>query len=448
MKSFSVRDVLEASKGRLTGTGDMDCPIGEIVIDSRRVQRGDLFAAFRGEKTDGHDYIPLAFEKGAACCLAERAPENPGGPVILTDDVQKALENIAAAYRKLFDIPVIGIAGSVGKTTAKEMIWSVLSRRMNVLKTEGNFNNQIGVPMTLSRLEKEHEAAVVEMGISGFGEMSLLARMARPTMVLFTTIGHAHLEFLHDLDGVLKAKTEVLKYLPKDGTVIINGDDEKLRTISCPQKIISYGFGADCDIRAENAETLENGSTACDIVIGKSRFHIMSPAYGQHMIYAALEGAAVGHVMGLDNEEIARGIAAYRTVGHRGAVTDTGHIRLIDDCYNSNPDSLKCAIDSLTGMGGRRVCILGDMLEQGEGGAELHFDIGRYAREKGVDFLIGCGPLAENFCRGMGKNSVHFSDRSQLMEALPELIRDGDTVLVKASLGMHLEPVAEALKKL
>ena len=448
MYNFTVKDALRACGGTLSGTCALDAPLGEVVIDSRAVRPGDVFVAYKGEKTDGHNYISTALDKGAVCCIAERVPEGEGRGVIVVDDVQSALEAIMRAYRENINIPVVGITGSVGKTTAKEMIWAVLSRHMNTLKTEGNLNNQIGVPMTLSRITPAHEAAVVEMGISGFGEMSVLAAMARPNIAVFTVIGHAHLEFLHDLDGVFKAKTEMIDFMPPDGTVIINGDDAKLRALSCRQRIVSYGMGADCDVRAENVRFDGESGAACDIVGFDRRIAVNIPAYGQHMVYAALEGAAVGFVMGLTDAEIASGIAAFHTVGRRGVVTDTGYITLIDDCYNANPDSMRCAVDSLMALPGRHVCVFSDMREMGETSPELHRALGEYALGKGVDFVMAYGPMSRCLTAAMGARAHHFETREELIAALPQYVRRGDNVLVKASLGMHLEPAAEALKTL
>lgn len=446
MLNFTVKDALIASGGALHGSAELSAVLGEVIIDSRTVKPGDMFVAYRGENTDGHNFIPTALDKGAACCLAEYAPEGETRGVIVVDDVQKALENIMRAYREKIKIPVVGITGSVGKTTAKEMIWAVLSQRMNVLKTEGNLNNQIGVPMTLSRIAPEHTAAVVEMGISGFGEMSVLASMARPDIAVFTVIGHAHLEFLHDLDGVFKAKTEMLDFMTHDGIVIINGDDEKLRALSCSQRVVSYGMGESCDVRAENIRYDGESGAHCDICFENRRIPVAIPAYGRHMIYAALEGAAVGLVMGLTDEEIIRGVAAYHTVGRRGVVTDTGFVTLIDDCYNANPDSMRCAIDSLVELPGRHVCVLSDMREMGEDSPEHHRALGEYALEKGVDFVAAYGPMSRCLTAAMGARAHHFETREELIAAMPQYIRRGDNVLVKASLGMHLEPAAEALK--
>lgn len=448
MLNFTVKDALTACGGELHGEAELSAALGEVIIDSRAVKPGDMFVAYRGENTDGHKYIPTALDKGAVCCLAEYVPEGEARGVIVVPSVQIALEDIMRAYREKINIPVVGITGSVGKTTAKEMIWSVLSQRMNVLKTEGNLNNHIGVPMTLSRITREHELAVVEMGISGFGEMSVLASMARPSIAVFTVIGHAHLEFLHDLDGVFKAKTEMLSFMAEDSTVIINGDDEKLRALSCPQRIISYGLGADCAVRAQNLRFDGENGASCDIVFENRVIPVRIPSYGRHMVYAALEGAAVGLILGLTDEEIAAGVAAFHTVGRRGAVTNTGYITLIDDCYNANPDSMRCAVDSLVELPGRHVCVFSDMREMGDDSPEHHRALGEYALGKGVDFVAAYGELSKNITAVLGDKARHFESREELIAAIPEYIQKGDNVLVKASLGMHLEPVAEALKAL
>ena len=448
MRGMTISRAAAVCGGRLCGEGDFNAELGSVVIDSRTVEAGDFFVAYKGERVDGHDYISAAFDRGAVCCLAQRVPEGETRPLILVPDVQAALEQICAEYRRDLRLPVIGITGSVGKTSAKEMISAVLSQRLNVLKTDKNLNNQIGVPMTISRIRPEHQAAVVEMGISGFGEMSVLAKIARPDMAVFTLIGHAHLEFLHDLDGVLRAKTEMLDFMADDAPVLINGDDEKLRGLQCRQKKISFGLGENCDIRAENIRLGESGETFCDIVYGERRIPVEIRAYGRHMIYAALEGAAVGLLMGLSDGEIVKGVASFETVGRRAAVCDTGFITLIDDSYNANPDSVKCGIDSLMKMPGRHVCILGDMLELGEGSGEMHFDVGRYAGEKGAELVLTSGPLSRETCRGAGERGRHFATREELIAALPGLIQKGDRVLVKASLGSRFDQISEALKEL
>lgn len=447
MRGMTISRAAGACCGSLSREGFEDKELGSVVIDSRAVQPGDLFVAYAGEKADGHDYISAAFARGAACCLAQRVPEGETGPVILVPDVQDALEAICTEYRRSLRIPVIGITGSVGKTSAKEMIAAVLSSRFSVLKTDKNLNNQIGVPMTVSRIAPEHQAAVIEMGISDLGEMSRLAQIARPTMAVFTVIGHAHLEFLHDQDGVLEAKTEMLDYMPEDSFAIVNGDDVRLRALKCRQKKLSFGLSEGCDLRAEEIRP-QGFFTRCRAVYGGRSIALSIPAFGRHMVYAALAGVAVGILMGLSDEEIARGVAAYETVGRRGAVLETGYLTLIDDSYNANPDSVACGIDSLAALSGRKVCILGDMLEMGEREKELHFEAGRYARERGIALVLTCGPLAREISRGAEDIGRHFETMEELTAALPALIRKGDRVYVKASRGMHFERAAEALKEL
>lgn len=448
MRSMTLSMAAAACGGQLINCENGETALGRVIIDSRAVEPGDLFVAYKGEKTDGHAYINKALEKGAAGCLAEYLPEGASGPVILTDSVQTALEKICAAYREMLSLPVIGITGSVGKTTAKEMVSAVLSQHFHILKTEGNLNNQIGVPMTISRIEQEHEAAIVEMGISGFGEMTRLAKVARPTVALFTVIGHAHLEFLHDLDGVFRAKTEMLALMPEDGAVIYNGDDAMLRKLSCPQKRVSYGMGENCMVRAVDIELLPEGKTRCHILYEGRKLKADIPAYGQHMVYAALEGAAVGFVMGLSDAEIEAGIRAYQTVGRRGAVTDTGFVTLVDDSYNANPDSMRCSIDSLMELPGRKVCVLADMLEMGPESKQMHCDVGRYAKDRGIDLVVTCGSFGRDIAEGAGGIGKYYPTSAEMIRALPELIRKGDRVLVKASRGMHLEEAAEAIKEL
>ncbi|MCF0138211.1 MAG: UDP-N-acetylmuramoyl-tripeptide--D-alanyl-D-alanine ligase [Oscillospiraceae bacterium] len=445
MRGISVKEAAEICGGKLTGDGRAE--IFSVCIDSRKVRQGSMFAALKGERVDGHDYISKAFESGAVCCIAERIPEGTAGEVIVVPDVAAALRILAENYRRRFDIPVIGIAGSVGKTTAKEMVASVLSQRYTVLKTEKNLNNELGVPLTLFGLEPEHEAAVVEMGISDFGEMTRLAKMVRPVMAVFTLIGHAHLDCLHDRNGVLKAKTEMLTLMPDNGTVFFNGDDELLAGFECRQEKILFGTGENCDVRGENIRYDDNMQLCCTVRGFGRTLELKTPAYGRHMVYAALEGAAVGLKLGLSDEEIIRGVQGYETVGRRANVAKTDLITLIDDCYNANPDSVKCGIDSMPDTG-RRVCILGDMLELGENKAELHAEVGRYAEEKGVEMLITVGVLAENITSAVSVEAHHFSTNAELIAELPNLIRKGDTVLVKASHSMRFEEISEALKLL
>ena len=446
MENMTIGRVAELCGGVISEACCLTAEIRQIAIDSREVTDGDLFAAFRGERVDGHNYIGAAFDRGAACALAEYVPAGEKRPVIVVPDILTALEKIAAGYRRQFDIPVIGITGSVGKTTAKEMIAAVLEQHYQVLKTEGNLNNQIGVPMMLSRLERRHQAAVIEMGISNFGEMRSLGSMVQPNIAVFTVIGHAHLEFLHDLDGVLRAKSEMLESMPDTSPVVVNGDDVKLLALQCRQKKISYGFGAHCDVRAENLVNGEN--LCCDIVCGLRRIPVRIPAFGKHHVYAALAAATVGMLLGLSDEEIIDGISCFQNVGRRGELFEANGMKIIDDSYNANPDSVKCGIDSLIKTEAKRhVCILGDMLELGEDTLSMHYGVGEYARENHVDLVLTSGTCAKEISRAAGARGQHFETREDLIRALPELLREGDCILVKASKGSHFEIVSAALRK-
>lgn len=449
MRGISVNKAAEICKGRIFGGEDNSREITSVCIDSRKACSGAMFAALKGEHVDGHDYISKAFELGAVCCLAEHVPEGVKGAVIVVEDVALALKVLAEAYRRTLNIPIIGIAGSVGKTTAKEMIAAVLSQRYNVLKTDKNLNNELGVPLTIFRIEPEHEVAVIEMGISDFGEMRRLAKMVRPTMALYTVIGHCHLEQLVDRNGVLKAKTEMLEYMSDDAILFMNGDDDLLAGFECKQRKVLYGLGENSAVRAENVISDSLSGLSCDVVAGDRRFKVDTPVYGLHMVNAVLEGAAVGIEFGFSDEEIARGIASFEVVGRRANVVNTGYITLIDDCYNANPDSVKMGIKSFPNDGSRKVCILGDMYELGTDCDKLHREVGEFAAENGVQLVLTVGEFSKHLSAGAAKTETkHFNSNDEIIPELKNLIKKGDTVLVKASHIMKFEEISEALKLL
>lgn len=422
------------------------CP-NEIVIDSRKVRSGNLFAALPGENVDGHRFVSKALDADAAGCLVTHVPEGERRPCVVVPDVAKAMSEIAKAYRETLEIPIIGITGSVGKTTMKEMIACTLGARYPVLKTEKNYNNDLGVPMTISRIDPEHQAAVIEMGISHFGEMAGLAEIVQPTMAVYTNIGYSHLEALGDRMGVLREKTAMLPYLPENGTVFFNGDDDLLAGFSSALETVTFGTGRHCDVRAEKLRMVGWEETVCEIVCGSRRFPVSVHAYGKHLITAAAGAAAVGLHMGMSEEEIAAGIALYVPVGGRAAVEDTGYITLINDCYNANPDSMGAALDSMSMLPGWKVAILGDMYELGPDSPQMHRSMGEKAAACGIDGVIAVGKLGKDIAAGHG-NALHFETKEALIAELPKLIPQGATVLVKASHGLHLETVVEALEEL
>ena len=456
MITFTLQEAIDACGGHYHGPPALrKRAIRAIVHDSRKVTDGALFAAIRGERTDGHLYMAAAVKSGALAALCERLPEDESVPAILVESTERALREIAARYRGKFDGPLIGVTGSVGKTTTKEMLAAVLEGRFRVHRTAGNFNNELGVPLTLFGLEAAHEAAVVEMGISHFGEMRRLTQMTRPTMAVFTVIGHSHLEFLHDREGVLRAKTEMLEGMAADALVLVNGDDDLLRAADMAgRRVLRYGLREDCELRAEGVYTREDGMAMCfDVVMGTRRFPVCVPAYGEHIVYSALAAAGAGLSLGLTAAEVTAGLAAFVPAEHRSRIVRAGRCTLVDDCYNASPDSGRLAIRSLAALPGRKVCILGDMLELGGDAARLHAELGRFAAENGAQLIIACGPLARHIdegASGAGTQVVtrYFDEKKQLIESLPHLLEPGDAVLVKASHGMHFEEIAAAVEAL
>lgn len=441
--------------------------IAGAVIDSRQVEPGYLFIPIKGERVDGHTFIPQVFTKGALAVLSEHTLENPAGPYILVDSCAMAMQKIAAAYRRALDVKVVGITGSVGKTSTKEMIASVLSQKYNVLKTEGNFNNEIGLPLTIFKIREEHEVAVLEMGISHFDEMHRLAEMAQPDIMVITNIGLCHLENLITRDGILKAKTESFEHLAEDGMVILNGDDDKLATVSevNGRKPVFYGIGAVSDgsmehgstgnkreIFAENVRTVGLESTECTVHLGKEVFSVTLPLAGVHNVYNALAAAAVARELGLTVEEMKRGMETVKTIGGRSNLIEKDGMTIIDDCYNANPVSMKASIDVLSNAPGRKIAVLGDMGELGAEEKQLHYMVGEHFAEKGIDALYCVGTLSQEIAKAVrtcsSKTEVHhYEDKADLIKDLVKEVQSGDTVLVKASHFMGFPEIVKELTK-
>lgn len=423
-----------------------------IVLDSRKVEPGFVFIATVGEKVDGHSFIPEVFEKGAIGVICEKEPEELPGPCIVVKDSFAALRDIAAFYREQMPLPIVGITGSVGKTSTKEFIASVLAQKYKTHKTQGNFNNEVGVPLTLLAMPEDTEAAVVEMGINHFGEMHRLSEMVKPDICVMTNIGQCHLEYLGSRDGILKAKSEIFDFMNPEGCVCVNGDDDKLAAISevYGKRPVRFGFSKENDVYAD--EIVSKGLLGSTAVIhaGDHSFPVSVPLPGEHMVMNALAATAVGLQLGLTAKQIAEGIGRAEAVSGRSRVLQAGGLVLIDDCYNANPVSAKAAIDLLGLALGRKVAVLGDMFELGEKEKELHAQVGAYAAEHGVDCLICAGALSENMYRaakraGM-KEAYHYPDREGLLDSIRRILRPGDSVLIKASHSMGFEKIVEALK--
>jgi UDP-N-acetylmuramoyl-tripeptide--D-alanyl-D-alanine ligase len=445
MKTYLFEEILAACGGTYVGDPALlRRPVSDIVIDSRRAAPGCLYVPIVGERHDGHAFIDSARQNGASLVLS--AKELDSEPYILVDDTLSALATVAAAYRQKFDIPVVGLTGSVGKTSTKEMIASVLSGKFNVLKTSGNLNNETGVPLTLFRLEESHEAAVIEMGTNHFGELGRLSAMVQPDICLFTNIGVAHIENFGSREGILQGKTEMLAHMRPGGKILANGDDDMLLTV--PGAVL-FGFSEQCDVSASDVqdEGLDGMSfTAC---YRGECVHIRVPSPGIHSVSNALAAIAVGLTLGMSLSELAEGIEAFSSPSGRMNVKRTERFTILDDTYNANTVSMLAAIDVLEKVEGRRVCILGDMLELGAESREHHEVVGMYAALHNIDLIICVGPESEAMFLGAHdiapRRSRYFETQKNLLAILPLLLRESDTVLVKASRGMHLEKTVEQL---
>ena len=445
MKKLTLKEIADACKGKLTG--DPDIIIDNIETDSRMVRENTLFAAIPGARVDGHSFIESSIEKGMACALCEREP-NCDTPYILVESTLTALKDIAAYYRSLFTIPFIGITGSVGKTSTKEMIASVLSQKFDVHKTQGNFNNELGVPLTLFKLEEHHEIAVIEMGINSFGEMTRLAKIVRPDYEVFTCIGNCHLEKLIDRDGVFRAKTEMLDYLSENGKVFYNGDDDKLTRLKDSEyDTVSFGLNSSNDYHAVNTTNNLKEGVSTKLILNNGSIDVTIPVIGDFMVSNALCAAALGETLGMTPDEIKKGIESFKNVGSRSNVIDTGYITVIDDCYNANPTSVKASVDTLAKFDQRTVAVIGDMKELGDNEKALHEETGKYICDRGIELLICVGPLSKYMSEGFD-GSIYFEDVDKCIDNLGQLIKKDDVVLVKASHSMHFEKIVEKLKEL
>ena len=499
--NLTVREIIEAIGGEAhlkPGTDENEKVTG-VVLDSRLVTEGGVFVAQKGERVDGHSFIGQVFEKGVSLVICEMDPEqtfvcfdtpaDAWGSYVLVKDSLVALKQIAKAYRQNLHIPFVGITGSVGKTSTKEFIAGVLSEKYNVLKTEGNYNNEIGVPLTLLKIREEHEAAVVEMGISDFGEMTRLTEMVCPDIAVITNIGQCHLENLGTRDGILKAKTEIFKSLNKDGRAVLFGGDDKLVTVPPVNGKEPVFFGETGSVKALCAEVTGcegRGLLGSKVEIalkyfGKTVFtgdeanvdetiSVNVPLPGHHMVINAAAASAVALLLGLNADQIKHGIENMGTIAGRNNIITIGDITVIDDCYNANPVSMKSSIDLLMLAQGRTIAILGDMFELGKNEKIMHSDVGTYAVESGVNSLFCIGSLSEKMYEGAKETLAslkkdrdsdiktekisYWKTRDELIEAIREdvsqgkreLIPQGSSVLVKASHGMHFEELVNALK--
>lgn len=448
MMPCTAREICAAVSGTLLQ--DSGAPVTGVTTDSRAVQPGQLFIPLVGERFDGHAYISKALDGGAAGCLTAAAPETllPGKLYIQVADTRLALKALASWYRDKFDLPVVQVTGSAGKTTTKEMIASVLSQRYNTLRTEGNFNNDIGAPLTLLRLMPEHQAAVIETGMNHFGEIRYLGEMVRPDIAVITNVGDAHIENLGNTrQGILRAKCEIFENLTPEGIAVLNGDDELLNTVTLPQTILRCGVGDGCGVRVTDIDDRGLEGVACTVTIEGEHYRLTTSAPGRYMIYPMAMAAAIGRRLGLTGEEIAAGVAAYTTVGSRmHLIRLPGERLVIDDCYNANPQSMAEGLRMLAASPARhRVAVLGDMGELGQLTAQAHRDMGALTRRLGLT-AVAVGEKMHALTE-TDPQAQWFATVEEAMPAIRQLFTPGTAVLVKASHAMHFERIVKELEK-
>ena len=424
-------------------------------IDSRTIATGQLFFAVKGERFDGHDFVAAALEKGAVAAVVrkDRLHCYPGQTRLLAvDDTLVALQTLATAIRKLWAKPLVGVTGSMGKTTTKEAIAHVLGARFRVLKSEGNLNNHFGLPLMLLKLEPEHDVAVIEMGMSHAGEIGALAKIAQPEIGVVTNVAPVHLEFFDSIAGIARAKYELIESLPASGTAVLNADDEYVSQFGRGFKgrVLTYGTLATADIRVENFAARDAQGSTFDVVTPGGREHASFPLVGEHNVLNALAAVAAGLAVGLKLPEAVAALATLAPADKRGQVVQLGNITVINDCYNSNPKALHAMIDALASMkAARRIVVAGEMLELGPMAEKLHRAAGEYAAGKKIDVLVGVRGMAQAMmesARKAGASAEFVATPEEAGEWLARQTRAGDVVLLKASRGVKLEKALETWK--
>ena len=468
MASFTMDEILQATEGTLLW-GSSGHRARSVSTDSRQVRQGDLFIALKGENFDGHRFVKGAMDDGAVGAIIARKAwpsvlrwvrgyrkkrSNSSPFVIGVNDSLRAYQNLAAYHRRRFSIPLVAVTGSNGKTTAKEMVSHVVARRWRTLKTEGNYNNSIGVPKTLFRLTGRYEAAVIEMGVDQEGQTTRLCEMAQPTVGVITNVGPDHLEFFGTIQGSARAKAELLPALPQDGVAVLNADDAYFKTFARKAKchVVSYGFSPKADVRASDVLVNRGGSSFRLHLPRRTRAkHVQLRVAGQHNVSNALAGAAVGHALGLSGQDISIGLGKMRAASMRSQIHHFKGVTYLYDCYNANPASMEAAIDLLRELakGHRTIAVLGEMRELGANEVAFHQEIGRYVAKKNLSYLIACGPLGSQIADGAKEkgmstfNVIAVKAVAEAAKVLQRIVSRGDVVLLKASRGVQMEKVLE-----
>jgi len=448
MKKFSLKETAAAVNGTLVNV-DGALEVLSVTTDSRDVPCSSLFVALKGEFFDGHRFTKAAVERGAICVLSH---EDLGElPHIRVADTRYAFLDLAKWYLEQFNIPVIGITGSAGKTTAKDMIAAVLAAKFNIVKTEGNYNNEVGLPLTVFRIDHTTEIAVLEMGMNQFGEIHNLSRVGTPEVCIITNIGDAHIGNLGSREGILKAKSEIFDYADKNAVAILNGDDVLLKDIRPNvSEILYFGTNESAFCRFEKLDDFGLNGTSWKMIVDGASFEINLSLPGDYLAYNAAVAVAVGVHFGMSPKEIAKAFLTFRPSKNRMDIFEINGVTFINDVYNAAPPSMRAMIDSILSVKGRKICVFGDMLELGHKSMDYHIEIGEYAKAAGVGTMFLQGEFAKGYERGFnpkqGGEVFCFDEVVSLTTKLKEYVTEGDTVLIKASRGMKFEKIIEALK--
>lgn len=455
MKNLTLKNISDACQGTYHGdTSILNQEVDGVVIDSRKVRPGYLFVAIDGVNVNAHKFILDTVKAGALCVVSHEDLGTTDFPYILVESTGQALLDIAKLYRDSFDLKVVGITGSAGKTSTKEMIASVVSQKYNVHKTLGNFNNEWGLPLTIFEMNETHQVAVLEMGVNHFGEMRRLSSVASPDICVVTNIGVAHLEFFKTREGIYREKMQMIQDMKNGGTIILNGDDDLLSQTAPVKGVKPVFFGLDeqNQFYADRIRALGLRGTACTIHLPDGvSFECTVPLPGIHMVSNALAGSAVGYTLGLTPQEICAGIEGLPSMPGRNNIIETEHLIILDDCYNANPVSMKASIDVLNMAIGRKVAVLGDMGELGSREQELHYEVGEYAAKQRIDLICAIGPLSRALAEGAenahsAAQSIWFETVEEFIKASGNLLHNGDNILVKASHSMRFPEIVDALK--
>ena len=456
MEVITLGHLLEAVGGTLLGTfAELDTPILRVDTDSRSIHKGALFIPLVGERFDGHAYINSALEGGAVGCVTARERESyrPDKFYVKVANTERALRDLAAWYKNRFNIPFVAVTGSVGKTTAKDMVAAVLGAKYKVLKTEGNFNNNIGLPLTILRLNSEYQVCVLEMGMDRPGEIDYLGDIVKPDVGIITNIGDAHIERLGSRENIFKAKCELLPHIRQDGLLVLNGDDEMLATLRGNTQVETVFCGENEGLEYRARVTGGDGEThiCCHLATPCMEQNVEIPALGQHMIYPTLIATAVGEHFGMTPEQIEQGLSQFVPTRMRMNIHHRAdQITILDDTYNANPQSMRAAINVLAdSRSSWKVAVLGDMLELGPFAPGLHNGVGECLGKAEVNCLVAVGEMAAHIAQGARDSGVpmvyHILDKEEAKSLWDSILRPDCTVLVKASRGMRLEELTAQL---